>query len=229
MSDKFNQIEGTLVYVAIQEPVKAYVKPGAEAKPDEWKAGVVLTDEDFVDELEEYAKELDTQLSLKKVKSASFEDIYKCDLPEDAGKNVWVLTLRKSVELGKTGKAVPDKFRPRVFEKEGNILTDITFTKLVGNGSFGKLSVDRFDRTAGGSSLYLKNVLVTDLVEYIPTESDYQSGSEFDEGEVSAPKKAAPAKTEKAKPAAKKAAPKPKAKPETENDSDESEDDDAPW
>lgn len=179
MSYNFEKIFGTLVYVQMQEPVKAYVKPGAPAKPDEWKAGVVLTDEDYVDALEDYARELDTQISLKKVKVAEFEDKYKTAVPEGAGKNVWVLTLRKSTELGKTGKPVPDQFKPKVYLKEGKVLKDVTATTLVGNGSKGAISVDRFDRTAGGSSLYLKNVLVTDLVEYEAKTSDYKSGSEF--------------------------------------------------
>lgn len=175
----FEKIYGTLVYVQLQEPVKAYVKPGAPAKADEWKAGVVLTDEDYVDALEDYARELDTQISLKKVKVAEFEDKYKTAVPEGAHKNVWVLTLRKSTELGKTGKPVPDQFKPKIYLKEGKVLKDVTATTLVGNGSKGAISVDRFDRTAGGSSLYLKNVLVTDLVEYEAKTSDYKAGSEF--------------------------------------------------
>ena len=197
MSYNFEKIFGTLVYVQMQEPVKAYVKPGAPAKPDEWKAGVVLTDEDYVDALEDYARELDTQISLKKVKVAEFEDKYKTAVPEGAGKNVWVLTLRKSTELGKTGKPVPDQFKPKVYLKEGKVLKDVTATTLVGNGSKGAISVDRFDRTAGGSSLYLKNVLVTDLVEYEAKTSDYKSGSEFEDeaddgngGSVKVPAKA---------------------------------------
>lgn len=197
MSYNFEKIFGTLVYVQMQEPVKAYVKPGAPAKPDEWKAGVVLTDEDYVDALEDYARELDTQISLKKVKVAEFEGKYKTAVPEGAGKNVWVLTLRKSTELGKTGKPVPDQFKPKVYLKEGKVLKDVTATTLVGNGSKGAISVDRFDRTAGGSSLYLKNVLVTDLVEYEAKTSDYKSGSEFEDeaddgngGSVKVPAKA---------------------------------------
>ncbi len=201
MSEKseynFEKIYGTLLYVQLQEPVAAYVKPGAPAKPKEWKASICLTDEDYVDALEDYAKELDTQLSLKKVKAVDFKEKYKVDPPEDAGKNVWVLTFRKSVELGKTGKPVPAKFQPKVYHKEGNVLKDITATTLVANGSKGAISVDRFDRTAGGSSLYLKNVLVTDLIEYTATESDYQGGSEFEDsaddgngGTVVVPKKA---------------------------------------
>ena len=218
----FDKVTGTLVYVQVSEPVKAYVKPGAPKKPDEWKASVVLTDEDLVDELEAYGKELDTMLSIKKVKAVEFEDKYKCDLPEGAGKNVWIMTLRKSTMLGKTDKPVPDKFMPRVYEvsKDANgavTKTEITKTKLVGNGSKGTLTIDRFDRTSGGSSLYLKNVFVTDLIEYESEGSDYEPGSEYDGdsaddgngGSTKVPVKAKTA-TAPAKPAAKaKAAPKP--------------------
>lgn len=218
MSDKkFDKIYGMLLYVSVQEPVKAYVKAGAEPKPDEWKASVVLTDEDYVDSLEEYAKELDTQLSLKKVKTSDFEEIYKVAPPEDAGSKVWVLTLRKSTQLGKTGKEVPDLYKPKVFEKQGNRLVDITQSKLIGNGSMGAISVDRFDRTKGGSSLYLKNVLVTNLIEYIRTESDYESGSEFeDEAPVASSKPESQPKPAKAA--------KPKAKPADTASEDDNDD-----
>lgn len=195
----FEKIFGTLVYVQLQEPVKAFVKPGAPVKADEWKASVVLTDEDYVDALEDYARELDTQISLKKVKAVEFEEKYKCEVPEGAGKNVWILTLRKSTELGKTGKPVPPQFQPKVYLKEGKVLKDVTATHLVGNGSKGAISVNRFDRSAGGSSLYLQNVLVTDLVEYESKSSDYRSGSEFedsaDDGEGGNVKVPASAKT----------------------------------
>jgi len=213
----FDKIEGLLVYVNVQEPVKAYNKPDTPKKPDEWKASVVLTDEDLVDELEEYGKSLDTKLSIKKVKSSTFEEIYKCELPEDAGKNVWVVTFRKSVELGKTGKPVPEMFRPRVFEKVKNLIVDVTNEKLVGNGSYGTISIDKFERSAGGASLYLKNILVTDLKEYVRTESDYRAGAEFgdvadDEDDTPPPKK----------PAAKQEAPKkPKAPAKKEAEDEE--------
>ncbi len=73
-SKDYSKVSGTIVFCQMSEPVKAFVKPGAPKKPDEWKCGIVLTDEDYVDELEEYGKSLDTLLSMKKVKSAEFED-----------------------------------------------------------------------------------------------------------------------------------------------------------
>lgn len=207
MSDKkFDKVYGMLVYVQVQAPVPAMKKEGAPQKAKEWKASVVLTDEDYVDELEAYATSLDTMISMKKVKTNEFEEIYKVAPPEGAGRNVWVFTLRKSTELGKTGKPVPELYQPKVFEKQGNRLVDITQSKLVGNGSMGALSVDKFDRQTGGSSLFLKNVLVTDLVEYVkPEGSTYESGSEFEDEVGEAP--AEKPKTEtKSKPA--KATPK---------------------
>jgi hypothetical protein len=204
MSEKFNKISGMLVYVQMNEPVKAFVKAGAPKKPDEWKASVVLTDEDYVDELEEYGKSLDTLLSIKKVKTADFEAKYKVAPPEDAGKNVWIFTLRKSTELGKTGKPVPVQYQPRVMQKIKNTMVDITKEKLVGNGSLGTISVDKFERTTGGASLFLKNVLVTDLKEYVASESNYTPGDEFgddaaDDGEGKTVKVPAKAKTAKPK------------------------------
>lgn len=174
-------VDGTLLYTTIQTPAKAYQKPGTPNKPDEWKVSIVLTDEDYVDELEDWATKIDCKLSLKKVKTAEYAEKYKVSPPEDAGKNVWVWTLRKSTELGRTGKPVPEKFKPKVYQRKSNTLVDVTNTVLVGNGSKGTVSTDLFVRNNGSVSIYLKNVLVTELVEYVKTESgsDYVEGSEF--------------------------------------------------
>ena len=181
VANPYDKVEGMLLYTSIRESVKAYQKPGTDPKSDEWKTSVVLTDEDYVDELEDWAKKNDVKLSLKKVKTAEFEGYYKVAPPEDAAKNVWVWTLRKSVELGKTGKPVPDKYKPKVYQRKGATLVDVTGTVLVGNGSIGVVSTDLFVRNNGSASIYLKNVLVKDLVEYIKEESDssYVEGSEF--------------------------------------------------
>ncbi len=180
-----NKLTGMLLYVQVQKPVKAYVKAGEDPKPDEWKASVAITDEDVVDAYEEYAKSIDAKPSIKKVKTAEFEEAYKVAPPEDAGKNIWIITLRKSTKLGKTGKDVPEQYRPRVFEKVGNNHIDVTGSKLPANGSYGTISIDVFTRDNGNSSLYLKNVLVTKMVEYVAPERTevYNPGDEFDEAD----------------------------------------------
>lgn len=181
-----DKISGTLVYVCIPKPVKAMEKAGVK-KPDEWKASVVV-DEDTADAFEEYGTQCKTMISCKKVKTAEFENKYKCKPPEGAGKNVWVITFRKSTELGKTGNPVPDQYKPKVFEKIGKNVVEITSTKLVGNGSKGTISIDPFTRTDGSVTLYLKNVLVTDLVEYVPVDRDTgPAGSEFNDDDDDTP------------------------------------------
>lgn len=211
-----NKLTGTLLYVQLNKPVKAFVKAGEDKKPDEWKASIAIVDEDTIDAFEDYAKSVDAKVSIKKVKSAEFEGIYKVAPPEGAGKNVWVVTLRKSTELGKTGKPVPDLYKPKVFEKVKNTLVDVTNTKLPANGSIGSISIDAFTRNNGSTSLYLKNILVTEMIEYVPDEN---SGAEYNPGDEFGDEVPQEKATEKAKPAAKA-----KAKPAAEPD-----DDDAPF
>lgn len=214
-----NKLTGTLLYVQLNKPVKAYVKAGEDPKPSEWKASVALVDEDTVDAFEEYATGIDAKVSVKKVKTVDFEEKYKVAPPEGAGKNIWVVTFRKSTELGKTGKPVPDLYKPKVFEKVGKTLVDVTNSKLPANGSLGSISIDVFTRDNGTSSLYLKNVLVTSMIEYVPDETaQYEAGSEFDD-EADAPAEKPVAKAE-AKVSKAKAV-KPKA--------EDVEDDDAPF
>ena len=216
-----NKLTGTLLYVQLNKPVKAYVKAGEDPKPAEWKASIAITDEDTVDAFEEYATGIDAKVSVKKVKTVDFEEKYKVAPPEGAGKNIWVVTFRKSTELGKTGKPVPDLYKPKVFEKIGKTLVDVTNSKLPANGSLGSISIDVFTRDNGTSSLYLKNVLVTDMIEYVPDETaQYEAGSEFDD-EADAPAEKPAAKAE-AKPAAKAKAVKPKP-------AEADEEDDAPF
>ena len=200
-----NKLTGMLLYVCVNKPVKAYVKAGDAAKPDEWKASIAIADEDTIDAYEEFAKGVDAKVSVKKVKTSEFEGIYKVAPPEDAGKNVWIVTLRKSTQLGKTGKEVPDLYKPKVFEKVGNTLVDVTNSKLPANGSLGSISIDKFERSNGTASLYLKNVLVTKMIEYVAPESDYNPGDEFgEEGTAPEPTKAEkPAKESKPAKAAK--------------------------
>lgn len=182
VANPYEKVEGMIIYACIRDAVKAYQKQGTDPKPDEWKVSLVLTDEDFVDELEDWATKIDCKLSLKKVKTSTFEETYKVAPPEEAGKNVWVWTLRKSVELGKTGKPVPDKYKPKVYQRKGATLVDITNSVLVGNGSKGVVSTDLFVRNNGSASIYLKNVLVNELIEWVKNEptDTYVEGSEFD-------------------------------------------------
>lgn len=241
--ERIQKVSGMLVYVSCMKPVPAFQKKGAPPKPPEWKASVVITDEDLADDLDTLATELSTQISLKKVRTTAFEEIYHVEPPEDAGKNVWVFTLKKSTKKGGKVDAedLPAKFQPKVLFRSGKTLTDITNSELVGNGSMGAISLAYFDMQ-NGSSISLRNVLVTDLVEYQQSDDEGEAGSEFeddleDDDDKPDPKKAPPKKKTKVegdefeegddKPAPKKATPakktvkKAEPEPEPEDDDDE--------
>lgn len=178
---KIKTLTGMLVYVMLNRPVEAFDK----SKPKEWKCGIVLTDEDFVDECQaEYPKQ-----APKKVKTADFEKIYKCKPPEDAGKNVWVITLKKSVSYKSKDKDgndievdIPEKYKPKVFINEmqdGKLeRIDITMTKLPANGSLGSISIDKVENSFGVQAK-LRNVMVTELIEYEGATGE--AGDEFDD------------------------------------------------
>lgn len=210
------KLTGMLVFVCLDKAVPCFDKE----KGKEFKAGVVV-DEDTADAFAAiFAKQ-----PAKKVKRSEFESIYKCEPPEGTEKSLYVITLKKNEKLA-NGEDIPDKYRPRVFLQEGNTRKDITFSTLVGNGSYGTISIDRYDNDYG-SAARLQNILVTDLIEYERTGSNYEAGSEFDDdnaddGEGNNVKVPASAKGKPkadAKPAAKPKTP-PKATPKDEFDDD---------
>ena len=64
MQNPYAKVTGMLLYTCIQEAVDAYKEKGAPEKPKEWKTSVVITDEDYVDSLEEWANSQKIKLSL---------------------------------------------------------------------------------------------------------------------------------------------------------------------
>lgn len=79
----------------------------------------------------------------------------------------WILLCANKLNLARPDDHCARYSQAKVFEKIKNTAVEITSTKLVGNGAYGTLSIDKFDRSAGGSSLFLKNLLVTSMVEYV--------------------------------------------------------------
>lgn len=180
-----NKLQGTLLYVNVPRPVACFDK----AKGTEWKVSIAV-DEDQADEFDA----LKTKQVAKKVKRSEFESIYKVPAPEGDGKNLYVITLKKNTHYkdSKTGerKPVAEAYHPKVLLQEGDERTDITNEKLVGNGSKGMISFEIRNSVLYGDNAQLKNVLVTDLIEYVRTDRD--SGNEFDD--VAPPVKKAPSK-----------------------------------
>ena len=197
------KLKGTLLYVQVQEPTVCYEKE----KGKEWKSSIAV-DEDTAD----LWNELYTKQAAKVVKTSDFEGLYKTSPPFPDAKKQYVITLRKNTLLA-NGKDVPDLYACKVLLKtpEGN--KDITQTTLIGNGSKGMISVEHYDAKLGAVAR-LKNILVTELVEY--TKPDNAVGSEFDDDVVSTPSIVA-------KPAVKAVKTPPKAVPSPT--SDEADDD----
>ena len=217
-ANDFTKVRGTLVYSCIDVPGRGYKDPlsGVQGE-DEWKIGVVLTDEDYVDEFKDNALKNKWKMSgVKEIRVSEFEEKYRCPVPEltdPKQKKVWLITAKKSTKLGKAGNEVPEIYRPKVYQKIKNTLVDITHDeeKIIGNGSEGIVSFAFFERTNGTTQVNLKNVLVTNLVPYVRAASVPNTGEEFNDVDVPESKF-----TDKA-PA--KAATKPKvAKAETSSD-----------
>lgn len=169
-----NKLEGMIVYCMLEKPVACY---DAE-KGNEYKCGVVV-DEDTADAFaERYPKQ-----AARKVKRTEFAEIYKTEPPEGTEKNLYVITLKKNSQITdkKTKEKIdlPSKYKPRVMQKQGNTLVDITNTVLPANGSMGIVSFEDGE-TKFGIVARLKNVLITEMIEYQkPEGSDYEAGDEF--------------------------------------------------
>lgn len=168
-------LTGTLLYVQVQKPVPCYDKE----KGMEYKASIAV-DEDQADAFSEAFP----KGSVKKVKTAEFESIFRIPPPEGSGKNIYVVNLRRNTtyrdkESGEM-KEIPERYRPKAFlQQEDGTKRDITNETLVANGSKGVISIDTAVSQYGVNAR-LKNVLVTELIEYVAPEGSGEAGSEFD-------------------------------------------------
>lgn len=223
---EFNKVEGMLLYTCVQNPVPCK----EEKKGKEFKVSVVVS-RDFAEEFEEAF----TKISLRKVRTAEFEEMYRVAPPEEFAdeKFQYILTLRKNSSLA-NGKPVPPIYCPKVLMKKNGTLKDVTADILVGNGSYGVVSLEIFTVEKGefpGTWPRLKNVLVKELVEYVrpegsgnnpnvdPVFGEFESDASPTEGEFEE-KEEPKAKAKPAAPA--KPAAKAKAKPAPADDEDES-------
>ena len=149
-----NTIEGTLVFVQIQTPSEKY-----QSKEKEYKAGAVV-DEDTADTWNErFPKQ-----PAKVVKTSDFKDTYKIDAPFPEAKKQYVITLKKDAQYA-DGNPVPKQYLPKVLLQDGKQAIDVTDSQLPANGSVGKISFETRENSYG-TFAKLRNVLVTDMIEY---------------------------------------------------------------
>lgn len=190
------KLNGTLVYVQVDKPKTCFV----EEKGSEWKASIVVNEEDADAWDDTFPKQ-----TAKQVKTADFEGIYKIPAPYPDQRKQYIVTLRKNTKLG-NGNDVPPQYQPKVFQQKGATLVDVTKSVLVANGSIGAISVESYEGKMGVFAR-LKNILVTEMIEYERKEGEgYEAGDEFS-AELGLEKASAPKQEEKpvSKPAAKKA------------------------
>lgn len=205
---QFGVVEGTLVYAKVAESTKKY-----QSNDEEYVISVIIN-EDQADAWEEEFK----KQPAKKVKAADFEEKYRIPLPEQfkGEKNVYELKLKK--DAIKDGVPFYPEHRPKVFvDYDNGDRVEITESRLLANGSFGKVSY-RISENDFGRFAKLNNVLLTEagFKEYVPTSGGV--GSEF--GGTKEVKKEAPRKEVTQARSAKVA--KKEVEQESENDSENS-------
>lgn len=144
----------TFLYAKVQNPVPAYNKVDSE-----WSVDVVASKADAKKIKKEFPK-----TSLKEFDNTDFTEKFGIEPPFPKQDEQFILKFKKSHI--KNGKETPEKYRPRVIQQVGDVREDITFDKLVGNGSKGTLSYRVKETDSYGNFAELQAILVTDLVEY---------------------------------------------------------------
>ena len=198
---QYGTIEGTLVYAKVGQPDTKY-----QSTDKEWSIEVIV-DEDTADAWDAQFK----KQPAKKIKASEFEAKYKIPVPDALKneKNVFGIKLKR--QATNDGVPVDNDFRPKVFvdDTEGN-RTEIGQSRLIANGSFGKVSY-YISTNDFGTFARLQNVLMEED-NFIECESSGGSGKAGDEFGSKPVKTEAPRKEVlEARP--EKAAPAKKAKP----------------
>lgn len=146
------QIEGTLLYVCIQQPVNKY-----ESEDTEWKVSLVIDKKAAKEWNKRFAKQ-----KAKEVDNDDFESIYKITPPVSGQEEQYIIKISQNT-VAANGK---EMFQPKVYEDIGaNNVIEITNTKMVGNGSKGVVSYTVVENKFG-TFAKLNALLVTDLIEY---------------------------------------------------------------
>lgn len=166
----FGIIEGTLVYAKVGQPDNKY-----QSTEKEWSIEVIV-DEDTAEKWDEQFK----KQPAKKIKAVDFEAKYRIPVPDHlkGEKNVYGIKVKR--QATNDGVPVDDSFSPKVYidDAEGN-RTEISKSRLIANGSFGKVSY-YISENDFGRFCRLQNVLMDEdkFVEY-ESSGGGKAGDEF--------------------------------------------------
>ena len=148
-------VSGTFLFTKIMNPVPAYNKQDSE-----WSVQLATKKADAKKIKKEFPK-----TSLKEFDNDDFVEKFKVEVPYPEQDEQYVLTFKKSHI--KNGKETPEKYRPRVIQElEDGSRVDITFDKMIANGSKGDLSYRIKETDSYGNFVELQAILVKELVEY---------------------------------------------------------------
>lgn len=178
---QYGVVEGVIVYAKIAQPDVKF-----QSKDTEFSIGVIVS-EDTADAWDEQFKKQPAM----KIKSTDFEAKFKFPLPAEfkGEKNVFQIKLKRDAVVD--GEPFyPDNY-PKVFLDTADERIDITHSRLVANGSRGKVSY-RINSNDFGTFARLNNVLFDEegFIEY-ESKGVGGAGSEFGD---SKPVKVEPAK-----------------------------------
>ncbi|RYY51342.1 MAG: hypothetical protein EOO06_01015 [Chitinophagaceae bacterium] len=145
----------TFLFAKVQNPVPSFNKVDSE-----WTVDVVCSKADAKKVKKEFPK-----TSLKEFDNADFTEKFGIEPPFPSQDEQFILKFKKSHI--KNGQETPEKYRPRVIQElEDGSREDITFDKLIGNGSKGTMSYRVKETKDYGNFVELQALLITDLVEY---------------------------------------------------------------
>jgi len=182
-TDKKGNIEkaaimgGVAFYTKFKEPAVIYDEkdlPKAQQKNFEWTVEIVV-DEDTADAYDETVSDKQSSKKLSKAQAAK-----KFRLVDDDGKpddekfkdanldpsQKKFFVIKKAQRCQKRDGTPLTQLQPRAIQKIDGKNVDITFEKLVGNGSVVNLLLRYADQGSYGVSSYPDKMLVEELVEY---------------------------------------------------------------
>lgn len=165
-----NIAQGLVAFAKVLIPAKKY------QKQDEFELSIdVVVSEDDADIWDEKFK----KQTARTVKTSEFENIYKFKAPFPDQKKQFIIRLKRDTTY-KDGNPVPEEYWPKVFKLEGSKRKEFgSYLKKnnigIANGSTAKVSFEVSDNDFG-TFARLKNILVTNLIEY---KGRGEAGDEF--------------------------------------------------
>lgn len=166
---EYGVIEGVIVYAKLAQADQKY-----QSKDYEYSVEVIVS-EDTADEWEARFK----KQPAKKIRAADFEAKYKIPVPEQYKKEKNLYSIKLKKDATKDGEPFNPEYRPKVFLDTADERIDITESRLVANGSYGKVSY-RVNTNDFGTFARLNNVLFDEegFIEY-ESKGGGGAGSEF--------------------------------------------------